>query len=55
MSTAPTPPLDLLTDEAEARFVPVLRDAGCQCPRPLLGWRPGVGPRCRLCNAIAGS
>jgi hypothetical protein len=47
------PPLDLLTDEAEALFVPMLRAAGCQCVRPLLGWRPEKGPRCRLCNAEA--
>lgn len=30
-----------------------LREAGCACPLPLLGTRPGVGPRCRLCNVIA--
>lgn len=30
-----------------------LRGAGCICPYPLLGYRPGVGPRCRLCNVVA--
>ena len=30
-----------------------LRDAGCSCRRPLLGFRPNVGPRCRLCNTVA--
>jgi hypothetical protein len=31
----------------------MLRSAGCVCTRPLLGERPGVGPRCRLCNTQA--
>lgn len=22
----------------------------CKCKQPLLGYKPGVGPRCRLCN-----
>jgi hypothetical protein len=30
-----------------------LRQAGCKCSIPLLGYRPGVGPRCRLCNVVA--
>ena len=30
-----------------------LRLAGCRCDPPLLGYRPKVGPRCRLCNTIA--
>lgn len=30
-----------------------LWDAGCRCTTPLLGWRPFVGPRCRLCNITA--
>ena len=30
-----------------------LRDAGCECESPLLGYRPKVGPRCRLCNTVA--
>ena len=51
MTFNPSP--DLLTDEAEALFVPLLRAAGCQCQRPLLGWRPNKGPRCRLCNTEA--
>jgi len=33
--------------------VALLRKAGCNCERPLLGWRPQVGPRCRLCNTVA--
>jgi hypothetical protein len=43
----------LLTKAAEETFVPLLRAAGCHCPQPLLGWRPFVGPRCRLCNVEA--
>ncbi|HEY1700766.1 MAG TPA: hypothetical protein VGG75_13720 [Trebonia sp.] len=31
----------------------LVRAAGCRCERPLLGWRPQAGPRCRLCNATA--
>ncbi len=30
-----------------------LRKAGCTCSSPLHGWRPRVGPRCRLCNTVA--
>lgn len=30
-----------------------LRVYGCRCETPLLGWRPGIGPRCRLCNTVA--
>jgi hypothetical protein len=30
-----------------------LRIAGCACPLPLFGYRPNVGPRCRLCNTAA--
>lgn len=30
-----------------------LRRAGCRCQNPLNGFRPGVGPRCRLCNTQA--
>ncbi len=30
-----------------------LRRAGCKCVQPLLGYRPGEGPRCRLCNTVA--
>lgn len=31
----------------------LLRIAGCVCRVSLLGYRPGVGPRCRLCNTVA--
>ena len=34
----------------DAQSTAILRQAGCQCSKPLLGWRPKVGPRCRLCN-----
>ncbi len=27
----------------------------CKCETPLLGERPGVGPRCRLCNCPVAS
>lgn len=27
-----------------------LRVAGCKCSKPLLGYTPFVGVRCRLCN-----
>ena len=32
--------------------ISLLRKAGCTCPTPLLGERPNVGPRCRLCNTV---
>lgn len=37
----------------EKIHVALLHDAGCKCSDPLLGWRPGKGPRCRLCNTEA--
>ncbi len=40
--------LSIVLDEAE-----VVR-AGCKCDQVLLGHKPGVGPRCRLCNVQAG-
>lgn len=39
--------------QAESELMHELREAGCKCERPLLGYRPNVGPRCRLCNVIA--
>lgn len=29
-----------------------LRIAGCKCQEPLIGYTPGIGPRCRLCNTV---
>lgn len=40
--------------EIEGWLIAELRAAGCKCGRPLIGYRPGVGPRCRLCNVVAG-
>lgn len=37
----------------DVQRIGLLRSAGCSCPTPLLGWRPMVGPRCRLCNTEA--
>ena len=37
----------------QAQAIGLLRKAGCKCPKPLLGYRPGKGPRCRLCNMEA--
>ena len=34
----------------EDAMVDHLRTLGCKCAEPLIGYRPGVGPRCRLCN-----
>ena len=50
--TATNPPWPPNEDETE-RQVGLLRGAGCTCSPPLLGYRPGVGPRCRLCNRVA--
>jgi hypothetical protein len=40
-------------DEEDSDHILWLRKAGCKCDPPLLGYRPGVGPRCRICNTIA--
>jgi len=32
---------------------PWMRRAGCRCEKPLLGWRPAIGARCRTCNVVA--
>ncbi len=40
-------------DPPDAGALAVLRLAGCTCDEPLIGYRPGVGPRCRLCNVHA--
>jgi hypothetical protein len=34
----------------EPALVEHLRSLGCVCPKPLVGYRPNAGPRCRLCN-----
>jgi len=34
----------------ELALVDHLRSLGCVCPKPLVGYRPNAGPRCRLCN-----
>lgn len=35
------------------KFRKLLKEAGCKCNLPLLGYRPNKGPRCRLCNTEA--
>jgi len=40
-------------DDILAQTKELLHKFGCTCPDPLLGYRPGVGPRCRLCNTVA--
>ena len=39
--------------ESEKNTVMALWAAGCEDYHPLLGYRAGVGPRCRLCNTVA--
>ncbi len=34
----------------EIEHVQMVRDAGCKCELPLLGYIPNVGPRCRMCG-----
>ncbi len=36
--------------EEEEEHVRLVKKAGCTCELPLLGYIPGVGPRCRLCG-----
>ena len=38
-----------MTEEEEG-YVALLRKEGCTCGSPLLGFIPGVGPRCRMCG-----
>ena len=38
-----------MTDE-EIKHIKMVRDAGCTCELPLLGYIPNQGPRCRFCN-----
>lgn len=37
----------------ELNSISLLEGAGCDCEKPLLGERPGVGLRCLLCNTVA--
>lgn len=54
--------MDMMEDERAVsyydtdcpRCIDAIRHAGCTCKKPLLGHRPGVGPRCRLCNKESG-
>lgn len=47
------PELKVRVDKDVARVMEdELRAAGCRCSKPLLGYRPGVGPRCRTCNTV---
>lgn len=40
-------------NEIDLTRIALLRAAGCRCETPLLGYRPDVGPRCRICNTVA--
>ena len=42
-----------MDDDEIALRETLLRAAGCRCDIPLLGERPGKGPRCRTCNTEA--
>jgi len=39
---------DKKPDDREA--VEYIREAGCECPKVQLVWKPLVGPRCDLCG-----
>lgn len=45
--------LSAAIQKAKPKEIALLRQAGCKCPKPLIGHRPGKGPRCRLCNVEA--
>jgi hypothetical protein len=47
---ARTPAPEGVTSCIELALVDHLRSLGCVCPKPLVGYRPNAGPRCRLCN-----
>lgn len=40
-------------DNVLEEYETILKKNGCRCERPLVGYRPNVGPRCRLCNVVA--
>lgn len=40
-----------MTNE-EIRLVRLLREGGCRCQYPLLGYIPKFGPRCRMCQTL---
>jgi hypothetical protein len=44
---------DIPMTEEEKEHVRLVREAGCKCDLPLLGYIPGQGPRCRMCGAEA--
>jgi len=41
-----------MTEEEEAQVL-LVREAGCKCELPLLGYIPNQGPRCRMCGIEA--
>jgi lipid II:glycine glycyltransferase (peptidoglycan interpeptide bridge formation enzyme) len=41
------------TEWMQPALVQHVRELGCKCEKPLLGYSPGYGPRCRLCNVDA--
>ncbi len=45
--------LEAKKDEEETYHISLLRKAGCDCVDVLLGYRPNIGPRCRMCNTVA--
>ena len=42
-----------LMTKDEEMHIWLLRKAGCACKLPLLGFIPGIGPRCRMCGVEA--
>jgi len=41
---------DIPMTQEEKLVVRLLRNAGCRCTYPLLGYIPNQGPRCRMCG-----
>jgi len=41
---------DIEMTEEEERQVKLVKEAGCKCDLPLLGYVPNQGPRCRICG-----
>ena len=45
---------ELIHEDIVDRLMPKFRENGCMCHRPVLGFTPGLGYRCRVCDTHAG-
>jgi len=38
---------------SDGKIIKALRKAGCKCEKPRIGYKPGKGYKCRLCNKVS--